>query len=106
MKTLSEQPPRSKSNHSIIDVLEFCKARNLPARVVGKWVWIKFDSKPPAKIRQALKDFGFRWSRRRGQWSHNCGQPTKPAHNYKPWDKYQTVSIDEAYVNAGLGVVL
>ncbi|GAG51344.1 unnamed protein product, partial [marine sediment metagenome] len=25
-----------------------------------------------------------------------CGRPTKPAHNYKPWDKYQTISIDEA----------
>ncbi len=89
-------------NKSIIEVLEFCKAQNLPARVVGRWVWIKFESKPNAAIRQSLKDMGFRWSRRRGQWSHNCGRPTKPAPNYKPWDKYQTVSIDEAY--AGLAV--
>jgi hypothetical protein len=96
METLSQQTNSSKSNHSIIEVLEFCKEQNLPARVVGKWVWIEFESKPSAEIRQALKDFGFRWSRRRGQWSHNCGRPTKPAHSYKPCDKYQTLSMDEA----------
>ena len=106
METLSEQSHQSKSNQSIIEVLEFCKQRNLPARVVGKWVWIAFESKPGAEIRQALKDFGFRWSKRRMQWSHNCGHPTKPAQNYKPWDKYRTISLDEAYVNAGTGVAL
>ncbi len=99
METVTEH---TKASKSIIEVLEFCKAQALPARVVGKWVWVKFDSKPSADIRQALKDFGFHWSRRRGQWSHNCGRPTKPALSYKPWDKYQTISIDEAY--AGLGV--
>jgi len=104
METLPNQSKRIKSNHSIIEVLEFCKSRNLPARVVGRWVWVEFESKPNADIRQALKDFGFRWSRRRGQWSHNCGRPTKPALNYKPWDKYQTITLDEAY--AGLGVAL
>ena len=100
METVTKQPETSKSNHSIIEVLEFCKAQNLPARVVGKLVWIRFESKPSADIRQALKDFGFRWSRRRGQWSHNCGRPTKPALNYKPWDKYQTLTIDEVLVVA------
>jgi hypothetical protein len=106
METLPNQSKRIKSHHTIIEVLEFCKFRNLPARVVGRWVWVKFDSKPSCQIRQALKDFGFRWSKRRGQWSHNCGRPTKPAHNYRPWDKYETISLDEAYVNAGLGVTL
>ncbi len=96
MEKVQENKSKSKSNHSIIEVLEFCKEQNLPARVVGKWVWIKFESKPNAAIRQSPKDMGFRWSRRRGQWSHNCGRPTKPAPNYKPWDKYQTISIDEA----------
>ena len=96
MENLPKHTTRIKSNHSIIEVLEFCKAQNLPARVVGRWVWIEFESKPSAEIRQALKDFGFRWSRRRGQWSHNCGRPTKPARGYKPWEKYQTVGLDEA----------
>ena len=104
METIAKHTVQSKSNQSIIEVLEFCKAQNLPARVVGRWVWIQFESKPSVEIRQALKDFGFRWSRRRGQWSHNCGLPTKPSRNYRPWDKYQTYSIDEARVIAGLGV--
>ncbi len=106
METVSEHTKVSKSNHSILEVLEFCKAQNLPARVVGKWVWVEFESKPSAKIRQSLKDFGFRWSRRRGQWSHSCGHSSRPARNYRPWDRYQTISIDEAYVNAGMGVAL
>ncbi len=103
METVTNQ---TKRNKSIIEVLEFCKAQNLPARVVGKWVWIKFKSKPSAEIRQSLKDMGFRWSKRRGQWCHNCGLPTRPARNYKPWDRYKTISIDEAYVNAGMGVTV
>ncbi|MHC4636711.1 MAG: hypothetical protein ACYTBP_08170 [Planctomycetota bacterium] len=101
METVQENKPENKS---IIEVLEFCKAQALPARVVGKWIWIRFDEKPNGEIRQALKDNGFHWSRRRGQWSHSCGHKTKPALNYKPWDKYRTISIEEAYVNAGLEV--
>lgn len=100
MASLTEHTEKSKS---IVEVLEFCKALNLPARVVGRWVWIKFDSKPDAETRQSLKDFGFRWSRRRGQWSHNCGHPTKPAPNYRPWDKYDTLTIDEALAATGKG---
>ncbi len=100
MANLTENKSKSKS---IIEVLEFCKAQNLPARVVGRWVWIKFESKPNTAIRQSLKDMGFRWSRRREQWANNCGHPTKPARGYKPWDKYQTTMLED-YVNAGLGV--
>jgi len=106
METVSEQVKKNKSNHSIIEVLDYCQKQNLPARVVGKWVWIEFESKPDAEVRQGLKDMGFRWSRRRKQWAHNCGHSSRPARNYRPWDKYQTVSIDEAYVNAGMGVAV
>ena len=104
MDTLPNPPTSSKSNQSIIEVLEFCKAQSLPARVVGKWVWVKFESKPSAEIRQALKDFGFHWSRRRGQWSHSCGYSSRPARSYRPWDKYQTIPLDKAIEDAGLGV--
>ena len=93
-----------KDQKTIVEVLEFCKIQALPARVVGKWVWIKFDSKPNATIRQSLKDFGFRWSKRRQQWAHNCGHSTKPALNYKPWDKYSTTSLDDACVRLGVAV--
>ncbi len=103
METVQENKPESKSEHNFIQVLEFCKEQNLPARAVGKWIWLRFETKPSTEIRQALKDFGFRWSRRRGQWAHNCGHCSRPAHNYKPWDKYKTTMLED-YVNAGLGV--
>ncbi len=105
MENLPNQSKTSKSNHSIIEVLEFCKAQALPARVVGRWVWIKFESKPSTEIRQVLKDFGFRWSRRRSQWAHNCGHSSRPARSYRPWDKYRTTMLED-YVNAGLGVTI
>ena len=93
MQTVAQNNSEIKS---VVQVLEFCKARNLPARMVGAWCWIKFESKPSADIRQALKNAGFRWSRRRGQWAHNCGHSSRPAHGYRPWDKYSTISLDEA----------
>ena len=55
MEILPKHPATSKSNHSILEVLEFCKAQDLPARVVGRWVWIQFDSKPSTDVRQSLK---------------------------------------------------
>ncbi len=85
-----------ENKHSILEVLEFCSVQNLPARVVGRWVWIRFDSKPSAEVRQSLKDFGFRWSRRREQWAHNCGFASRPARSYRPWDRYRTMSLQEA----------
>ena len=93
MSKIQENTPESKS---IVEVLEFCKEQALPARTVGKWVWIKFAEKPNAGIRQALKDFGFHWAKRRQQWCHNCGHSSRPARNYRPWDRYQTKSLDES----------
>jgi len=81
--------------HNLIEVVEFCKARRLPGRVVGRWVWIEFETKPSVELRQELKDYGFRWSPRRGQWAHNCGHSSRPAHSYRPWDKYQTRDLDD-----------
>ena len=97
MSTVEKRESESKS---IVEVLEYCKVQGLPARVVGRWVWIEFESKPSAEVRQGLKDMGFRWSRCRGQWAHNCGHNSKPALSYRPWDKYRTVSLDEAYEKA------
>lgn len=79
----------------MLEILEYCKAESLPARIVGKWIWIEFESKPSSEVRQGLKDMGFRWSRRRGQWSHSCGHASRPARNYRPWDKYATQSMDD-----------
>lgn len=90
-----------EKDKTIIEVLEFCKGQSLPARIVGRWVWIKFESKPNTEIRQALKDFGFHWSKRRGQWCHNCGHGSRPARSYCPWDRYKTTMLED-YVVAGL----
>ena len=106
MENLSESPQKSKSNQTILEILQFCKDWSLPARVVGKWVWVKFDSKPTTEIRQAMKDIGFRWSKRRGQWSHCCGNPSRPARSYRPWDKYRTRSLETAYTEAREAVQL
>lgn len=37
MHTVQKHTEQSKPK-SIVEVLEFCKAQNLPARVVGRWV--------------------------------------------------------------------
>jgi len=50
MKTLSEQAPKNKSNPILNEILEFCKTRNLSARVVGKWVWVEFEPWPCVEV--------------------------------------------------------
>lgn len=75
-------------NPSLHEVVEFCKALNLDAELVGDWVWVTFDKKPSKEMIKGLKDFGFRWSKRRGKWAHNCGKPTKSAYVSNPWQKY------------------
>ena len=57
----------------IIDVVRFCQEEELPAEVVGQWVWIEFDGKPSEEIRTKLKAVGFKWIKKRGKWAHNCG---------------------------------
>jgi len=85
----------NKKQKNLIDVVEFCKQNSLPGRVVGRWVWIEFESIPDENTRQMLKDFGFKWSPRRQQWAHNCGHRSRAAKSYRPWDKYPTRSLDE-----------
>lgn len=58
---------------SLVDVVDFCKEHDLPADVVGAWVWCKFESKPEADLRKLLSAAGFRWHNKRGEWYHNCG---------------------------------
>ncbi len=47
------------------------------ARVVGRWVWCEFPSKPSADVRDFLKGSGFRWNADRAAWQHNCGMFTR-----------------------------
>jgi len=80
--------------HNLIDVVEFCRLRHLNAEVVGRWVWVQFESKPSAEIREELKAFGFRWVGRRGKWAHNCGHPSRHGKG-DPRFKYPTRPVDE-----------
>ena len=86
-----------EKTHNLIEVLQFCREHKLPARVVGKWVWIKYPAKPKPSTLELLKEIGFRWSPRRRQWAHNCGHPSQPAENYAPWDRYKTQTLEEAF---------
>ena len=93
MSTVTENKPKRKS---MLEVLETCQELKIPARMVGRWCWVEFESKPSAEIRTALKDMGFCWSHRRKQWANSFGRPSKPAQGYRPWDKYSTVSLDDS----------
>ena len=75
---------------TIKEVIAFCQQYRLDASTVGKWVWVTFadDKKPGEALREALKNFGFRWSSRRKAWAHNCGHKCRPAKASKPFEKY------------------
>ena len=84
-----------KQEHNSVEVVEFCRTWHFKADIVGRWVWIKFDNKPSAEVRARLKDFGFRWSRRRGEWSHSCGNPsTRSKSSFHPRTKYGSIAVE------------
>jgi hypothetical protein len=80
--------------NTLPEVIAFCKANNLPADVVGRWVWIRFKSKPSYETRELLKAAGFSWISRRGQWAHSCGTPSKKGKGDPRW-KYSVASVHE-----------
>lgn len=77
------------------EVILACKDREIPAVVVGRWVWVSFDAKPAATIRDFLKTAGFRWIKNREAWAHNCGYYSKQAKGYDPRDKYGTIPVEQ-----------
>ena len=85
---------KETQNPNVLQVVDFCRSLDLDAELVGEWVWVTFEEKPSEIMIKGLKDFGFKWSKRRGKWAHNCGKPTKSARVSNPWDKYnhRTVS--------------
>jgi hypothetical protein len=85
-----------KHSHCMDEVLLFCHENNLPARVVGQWVWIKYPAKPKQSMLEKLEEFGFHWSKRRKQWFNPCGLSSEPAIGYEPWDRYKTTSLRDA----------
>lgn len=94
----------------ILDVIAYCQAWELPAKIVYHWVWCVFPANPDEQTRTALKAAGFHWNRQRSLdgncsiWQHNCGWRTKPARGYDPRDKYGEVDLADAaklYAEAG-----
>lgn len=68
-------------------VSEACAARpdiQPYVRVVGRWIWAEFPSKPAADTRDFLKGTGFRWNSTRHAWQHNCGQYTRANRRIDP----------------------
>jgi len=86
--TQAANAAEAKHTHDLEEVVSFCRSRDLDAEQVGSWVWVSFEETPDDELRQAMKDLGFRWSPRRKKWAHNCGTPTKSAHQSSPWEKY------------------
>jgi len=82
----------NQHKHNVIEVCQFCKERQLNAELVGRWVWVLFDSKPDAETRKRMKDFGFRWVPSRGMWAHDCGYPSKRGKGH-PFHKYGHVPV-------------
>lgn len=62
------------------------------ARVVGKWLWVTFPSRPRDEVRNLLKATGFRWNQRRECWQHSCGVHSKPSPG-DPRERYGDVPV-------------
>jgi hypothetical protein len=94
--TRPDQPDGNSRHEPTLDeVVAFCQQYGLTGSVVGRWVWVFFDEKPDEAVRKVLKDFGFRWSARRGGWAHNCGTPSRSASKSSPFEKYEVQPISE-----------
>ncbi len=97
-----ETAPDGKSNTrhvpTIEEVIAFCQQYSLQASRVGKWIWVQFaeDAKPAEALREAMKNFGFRWSNRRKAWAHNCGHRSRPAKKSSPFEKYEVQHVSGA----------
>ena len=78
---------------SLEEVIAFCKAEHLPAVVVGRWVWITFESDPGYAVRTRIKQAGFRWMKTREAWAHNCGHYSRRGQG-DPRLKYGMIPVE------------
>jgi hypothetical protein len=58
------------------------------AEVIGKWVWIQFDSKQPSAITRELAELGFHWNNNRQSWQHPCGTIPNMRADFDPRQRY------------------
>jgi hypothetical protein len=64
--------PECSRASDTVAVVRWTKHHNLPAELVGRWVWVTFTDKPAPEIRAALIRAGFRYSGKRRAWAHWC----------------------------------
>ena len=62
------------------------------AQVVGRWVWVIFNSLPRKEDRAWLIEHGYKYNGKRHVWQHNCGIASTGA-PYDPRAKYGIVSL-------------
>jgi hypothetical protein len=43
------------------------------AEIVGRWVWVAFESPQSRQTTAMLSQFGFHWNNTRQTWQHPCG---------------------------------
>ena len=80
--------------NGIEEVTEFCRAEGIPGDLVGRWIWVRFPSRPDKGIIEKMKGAGFRWVAFRGEWAHDCGHPSKRGPG-DPRAKYGSLPILE-----------
>ncbi len=82
-----------------VEVVLFCREHNLPAEVVGRWIWIRFDRKPALEVRQLLSAAGFGWSWKRRQWFHKCGCNSYGRGGPDPRTRYGSIRVESIAVD-------
>jgi hypothetical protein len=66
-------------------------------RVVGCYLWAKFDGKPTEATRTKLKRLGFYFNPKRLEWLNPCGHvKCRRARRYHPKDKYGSIALTES----------
>lgn len=76
-------PPALTQDSPTAAVAAWCIARRLRASVVGRWVWVPYSAltwlpkDEAAALRAELLAAGFRGSKRRQAYFHECGVPAR-----------------------------
>lgn len=97
-----EYPVNQNDSTPTLQLLENLKTQ-MPeiwsqAEVVGRWVWLEFNTPPLREVRAKLKELGFHWNSARKCWQHPCGVHT--AHSrHDPKEKYRVVPATELELN-------
>lgn len=91
-ETTEKPAEKAREGSTTFEVAEWCRAHAIPAEVVGRWVWVKFENKPDDSTRDALKARGFRWVKARSQWAHACGIRSRRGPG-DPRERYGSVPV-------------